>query len=135
MADDTAFDTHAFAMESGALQDFEYHYGYAFDDNEGPFFDDVMALFSALHVVDNNTVNTIGGGGALRQPRLPEIGTNYVSELQALLNNPNVQDTFEADFNNDGFQDILWRNLATGANQLWLRNRNGTLNGGGNCRS
>lgn len=132
VADDTAFDTHAFAMESGALQDFEYRYGYAFDDNEGLFFEDVMALFSALHVVDNNTVNTIGGGGALRQPRLPDIGTTYVSELQTLLNNPNVQDTFEADFNNDGLQDLLWRNLATGANQLWLRNRDGKLNGGGN---
>ena len=132
VADDTAFDTHAFTLENGVLQEFEHRYGYSFEDNDGPFFDDVMALFSALHVVDNNAANTIGGGGTLRQPRAPEIDTRYVTELQSLLNNPSVQDTFEADFNNDGTLDLLWRNLASGANQLWLRDQNGSLIGGGN---
>ena len=132
VADDTAFNTHAFAMESGALQDFNARYGYDFDNNEGPFFDDVMALFSSLNVVDNNSVNAIGGGGTLRQPRLAEISNSYVNALQDLLNNPTIEDTFEADFNNDGTLDLLWRNLATGANQLWLRDENGTLTGGGN---
>ena len=132
VADDTAFDTHAFTMESGALQEFEDRYGYAFRGNEGPFFDDVMALFSALHVVDNNGPNRIGGGGTLRQPRPPAIGQSYVTELQTLLANPNIKDTFEADFNNDGTLDLLWRNLASGANQLWLRDETGAVIGGGN---
>ena len=132
VADDTAFDTHAFAMESGTLQEFEARYGYTFNGREGPFFDDVMTLFSALHVVNNNAPNRIGGGGTLRQPRPPAIDQSYVTDLQTLLRNPNIQDTFEADFNNDGNIDLLWRNLASGANQLWLRDENGTVTGGGN---
>ena len=132
VADDTAFNTHAFAMENGALQDFEYRYGYEFGDNETPFFDDVMALFSALHVVDNNAPDRIGGGGTLRQSLPLALDQSYVTELQDLLADPNIQDTFEADFNNDGNLDLLWRNLASGANQLWLRDENGTVTGGGN---
>lgn len=141
VVDDTAWDAHAFALESGALQDFEHTYGYSFEvaeydkyaqpDTE-PFYQDMVALFEALNVVTNNTEDNIGGGGEPLVPLSPELDLDAVTELRNLLEDPTVQDTFEADFDGDGNLDLLWRNLATGANQLWLRDDEGTFIGGGN---
>ena len=132
IADDTAGDTHALTVESGVRQEFEHHYGYDFVGSNGPFVEDMMTLFEALHVVDNNTSNQIGGSGVSRQPLAPPIDTRYVTDLQALLTDSTIQDTFEADFDNDGANDLLWRNLASGANQLWSRDEQGEFIGGGN---
>jgi hypothetical protein len=38
------------------------------DTDEQPLFDDLVRIFQALHVVDNNALNSIGGGG---KPRVP----------------------------------------------------------------
>ncbi|MEM9089156.1 MAG: FG-GAP-like repeat-containing protein [Cyanobacteria bacterium P01_F01_bin.53] len=132
VADDTAWDAHALELESGALQEFEHEYGHTFNDRKSDFFDDVMSLFSSLHVVANNGPDSVGGGGIPRAPLAPEIDTSYVTELQQLMDDPTVEDTFRADFNGDGHQDLLWRNLATGANQVWLQDGAGKQVGGGN---
>nr|WP_278003457.1 calcium-binding protein [Nodosilinea sp. TSF1-S3] len=73
VVDDTAFDAHAFALEIGAKEEFEAHYGFGFEGTSGPFFNDVMTLFGALAVVDNNAPEAIGGGGTPRVPLAPPI--------------------------------------------------------------
>lgn len=132
VVDDTAWDSHALAVENGALQEFEYAYGYSFEGDSGPFHDDMMALLGALNIVTNSGPDQIGGGGTPRVPLAPELDLDAVTEVQELVADPTVQDTFEADFNGDGTLDLLWRNLATGANQMWLRDETGELIGGGN---
>ena len=132
VVDDTAWDSHAIAVESGVLQEFEYAYGYSFKGDSGPFYEDMMALFDVLHVVKNNRPNRIGGGGDPLVPFAPDIDQRYVSELQALQTDPTINDTFYADFNGDGKEDVMFRNLATGANQVFLRDDQGRIIGGGN---
>lgn len=38
-----------------------------------PFYNDLVAIFQALHIVTNNGVATIGGGGTPRRPPPPPI--------------------------------------------------------------
>lgn len=132
IVDDTAADSHSIGTENGVLQEFQYEYGYDFTDRQGDFFEDVMSLFTTLHVVDNNGPESIGGGGIPRAPVAPPIDTSYVTKLQQLMDDPTVEDTFRADFNGDGNQDLLWRNLATGLNHVWLQDSEGNQIGGGN---
>ncbi|WP_299413446.1 calcium-binding protein [Acaryochloris sp. IP29b_bin.148] len=72
LADDTGWDAHAIAVEKGVTQEFSNHYGFSFTDNSGPFYTDYMQLFSALHVIDNNALDNIGGGGTPRAPLAPD---------------------------------------------------------------
>ena len=132
VADDTAWRAHAIEAESGMLQEFEHTYGYAFDADSGAFHTEMMAMFQALHVVSNNGPDNVGGGGTPRAELAPPMDPTVVSELQALLADPTVEDTFEADFNGDGTLDLLWRNLAVGSMQAWLRDESGEIIGGGN---
>ncbi|MDJ1180306.1 hypothetical protein PJF56_15690 [Roseofilum sp. BLCC_M91] len=74
IVDDTAWDNYAIALESGAETEFELTYGYSFGKNSGPFYEDINQLFRALSIVDNNTPETLGGGGTPRQPLAPPIG-------------------------------------------------------------
>ena len=107
-------------------------YGYDFQSHQGDFFNDVTTLFGVLNVVDNNGPTSIGGGGTPRAPMAPSIDSSHVTVLQQLMGDPTVEDSFQADFNGDDHQDLLWRNLATGSNHVWLQNRNGKQVGGGN---
>lgn len=81
VADDTAWNAHALTLEVGVKEEFETHYGYGFEASSGPFYDDVMALFSALAVVDNNGPERIGGGGEPRAPMAPPFDAAAVAEL------------------------------------------------------
>ncbi len=72
LVDDTGWDAHAIAVEKGVTQEFSNHYGFSFTSNSGPFYEDYMQLFSALHVVDNNALDNIGGGGSPRAPLAPD---------------------------------------------------------------
>lgn len=71
VVDDTAGDTHAFAVEKGVFNEFRATFGYDFYGTRGTFYDDFMKLFKALHIVYNNEPNTIGGGGTPRAPLAP----------------------------------------------------------------
>ncbi len=71
VVDDTVWDAHAIPLEDGILGEFRKTYGYPFQQSKkkgGPFYKDMMKLFSSLHIVVNNGPENIGGGG---QPRLP----------------------------------------------------------------
>lgn len=73
VADDTGWDAHAIAVEKGVTKEFKNQYGFSFTSNSGAFYEDYMQLFSALHVVDNNGLDNIGGGGTPRAPLAPEL--------------------------------------------------------------
>lgn len=72
---DTYRNRGTFNAEHGVLDEFQAAYGYAFDTvSTGPgaaWFADLVNLFQALHIVINNSENTIGGGGIPLQPPQP----------------------------------------------------------------
>ncbi|MGB7444908.1 MAG: hypothetical protein WA919_27890 [Coleofasciculaceae cyanobacterium] len=74
IVDDTAWENHAIAVEKEVVEEFFSAYGYTFASNSGAFYEDVNKLFQALHIVNNNGPNSIGGGGTPRQPLAPPIG-------------------------------------------------------------
>ena len=70
----------AFCAESGVNGEVEREYGYSIRIEKpltpaqgGALFSDLVAIFKALHVVDNNGPGSVGGGGAGRQPPAPPI--------------------------------------------------------------
>lgn len=73
IVDDTAWNAHAIPLEHRVLKEFRQTYGYGFNSSEGPFFEDVMRLFTRLSVVSNNTPESVGGGGDPRAPLAPPI--------------------------------------------------------------
>jgi|GEM_PF-500924 len=78
VADNTGWDAHAIDVEKGVVEEFESFYGYDFtgkNGSNGPFFDDYMKLFSSLHIIANNSPDSIGGGGTPRAPLAPELGS------------------------------------------------------------
>ncbi len=74
VVEDSAYDAHYFAVEKGVTEEFREKYGYNFRTRSGKFYDDFMKLFEALYIVDNNSPNSIGGGGIPRAPLAPPIG-------------------------------------------------------------
>ena len=74
VVDDSAWDAHYFAVEKGVLEEFRRRYGYKFKTKSGKWYDDFMKLFEALYIVDNNSPNSIGGGGTPRAELAPPIG-------------------------------------------------------------
>ncbi|MEC4818807.1 MAG: hypothetical protein SAK29_36865 [Scytonema sp. PMC 1069.18] len=73
IVDDSYGDTHYIAMEKDVPEEFHSAYGYNFAGTSGTFYEDFMKLFQALHIVDNNGPETVGGGGAPRAPLAPPI--------------------------------------------------------------
>ncbi|MBI2723798.1 MAG: hypothetical protein HYX50_01925 [Chloroflexi bacterium] len=63
VADDTAWDVHAFDIEKGA----EFSDGGSFDT-------DLQFIFTQLNVIDNNTSASPSGGGTPRAPMAPPFG-------------------------------------------------------------
>lgn len=74
VVDDTSRNVHALDVEAGVAEEFRRVYGFDIEATHGPWHDDVMRLFSALAVVDNNSPDAVGGGGAPLQPLAPPIG-------------------------------------------------------------
>ncbi len=73
IVDDAGWDGHYIAIEAGVPEEFRKAFGYDFYGTEGAFYEDFMKLFEALHVVDNNSPKSIGGGGKPRKPLAPPI--------------------------------------------------------------
>lgn len=71
IVDDTAWNAYAFGVQDEAIAEFQRVYGYSFDGSNGPFHDDINKLFSALAIVDNNSADSVGGGGTPRAPLAP----------------------------------------------------------------
>ncbi len=74
VVDDAGWDAHYLAVEKGVLEEFRKTFGYDFEGTSGKFHDDFMKLFQALHIVDNNKLNNVGGGGKPRAALAPPIG-------------------------------------------------------------
>ncbi|NHC36655.1 hypothetical protein [Scytonema millei] len=73
IVDDAYWDAYYLAVEQGVPEEFRARYGYSFEGRSGAFYDDMMKLMSALHIIDNNRPDNIGGGGRLRAPLAPPI--------------------------------------------------------------
>ena len=77
VADHTGWDIYAITTqlspEGRVLDEFKNHWGYTFNQNgvDNPWAQDIRTIFTNLHVVDNNTPETPGGGGTPRQPLAP----------------------------------------------------------------
>jgi hypothetical protein len=78
VVDDAADVNYALSVEIGPdgsfPSQFQSDYGYSFRQvirDNTPWSRDFMRLIEALWVVDNNSPNSIGGGGAPRQPLAP----------------------------------------------------------------
>jgi hypothetical protein len=77
VVDDTAWDTHAFVMEwsptSRFRDEFRKNWGFSFNtwNKDSDWKKDMDILFDNLHVVINNTPESIGGPGFRRQPYAP----------------------------------------------------------------
>ncbi|MDZ8236123.1 MAG: hypothetical protein RMZ69_02935 [Nostoc sp. ChiQUE01a] len=72
--DDSAWDAHDIAFEQGVNEEFRKIYGYNLNDKSGKFYGELMRLFQALYIVDNNSPNSVGGGGTPRVALAPPIG-------------------------------------------------------------
>jgi hypothetical protein len=79
VVDDTAWDVYALVTEWGpdgrVKDEFEEAWGFPIDPNskDTPWSRDMDRIFLNLHVVVNNTKESIGGGGEPRKPLAPPI--------------------------------------------------------------
>ncbi|MEN9518929.1 MAG: hypothetical protein RLZZ381_1517 [Cyanobacteriota bacterium] len=73
IVDDAHWDAHYLAVENGVTQEFREQYGYDFEGNNSPFYEDVMQLFQNLYIVDNNEPTNIAGGGRRRVALAPAL--------------------------------------------------------------
>jgi hypothetical protein len=74
--DNTASDSGAFNVEGGVIEEVKRAW-HGLDlqrahDGE-PFYEDMRTTFRALHIVENNSPQAIGGGGTPRRPAAPPI--------------------------------------------------------------
>lgn len=80
VVDDTAWDVYALATEQGpdgrVVDEFEQAWGFSMTPPTllgSPWGRDIGRIFAALMIVNNNTPETIGGGGTPRQLLAPEV--------------------------------------------------------------
>lgn len=76
IVDDTAWETFAIVVEWGPDgrfgDEFKKNWGFDFiTDGNDEWGKDLKKIFATLHIVVNNTEQTIGGGGTPRQPLAP----------------------------------------------------------------
>jgi hypothetical protein len=82
VADDSAWNAIDFAVEQGpegkVKDEFPARWGFNMNmgDKSHPWFQDLQDIFANLHVVDNNSPSSIGGGGSPRAAGAPAL--NYV---------------------------------------------------------
>lgn len=74
VVDDAGWDAHYFAVEKGVFEEFSATFGYSFSTGGGAFYNDLTKIYKALHIIDNNAPNNVGGGGTPRAPLAPSIG-------------------------------------------------------------
>ncbi|HCE56786.1 MAG TPA: hypothetical protein DER09_03055 [Prolixibacteraceae bacterium] len=86
VVDDTGWDVYAivtqWSPEGRFTTEFEKEWGFSFtpQSKNTPWARDMDRIFLNLHVVDNNSKNSIGGGGVPRMPLAPEFkSTNTIT--------------------------------------------------------
>jgi hypothetical protein len=73
VVDNSAWDAVALVGEVGVEAEVEKFYGYSLTGDRGDFFDDMNAIMQVLQIVENNSPETVGGGGEPRQPLAPDL--------------------------------------------------------------
>ncbi len=79
IVDDTAWDVYAIVTEWGpagrVTDEFEKKWGFSMKQSskETPWSRDMDKIFLNLHIVNNNSPQSIGGGGKTRVPKAPEL--------------------------------------------------------------
>lgn len=73
--EDATWAAAAFTVEGGVVEEVASAYGgLSLQSLPGEaFYEDMLAVFQQLHIVDNNGNASIGGGGSPRQPPAPPI--------------------------------------------------------------
>lgn len=77
LVDDTGWDVYAIITEWGPngrfTDEFEKNWGFSIaqSNKNTPWSRDMDRIFLNLHIVDNNSTNTVGGGGTARVPLAP----------------------------------------------------------------
>ncbi len=69
--DDSAWDSHDLCIETGVAKEVKERYALEMASDHGQWHDEVNTMISLLHIVDNNSTDTIGGGGKPRAPLAP----------------------------------------------------------------
>ncbi len=89
VVDDTAWDVWAIESEQSPegkfVDQFSADWGFGFEswDMNSAWSKDMVALFTQLAVVDNNTASSVGGGGTPRVPPAPDFAANCGSGIGA----------------------------------------------------
>jgi len=87
VVDDTADDSAALIFEDSLSDAFIGAFNLTLDTSGGPWYDDLLAIFQALHVVTNNYNKSVGGGGtpgaSLAPPICAEAGERTAAEFSA----------------------------------------------------
>ena len=66
--------SHPTFWSAGVPEEVATVYGMRLDCGPGEaLYEDVVAIFKTLHIVDNNSPRSVGGGGVPRQPRAAPI--------------------------------------------------------------
>lgn len=77
LVDDTAGNSAAICMEAGVNEEMRKTYNFTMTFPAGvaagPLYDDLLVIFKALYVVENNGRSSVGGGGDPRVPLAPPI--------------------------------------------------------------
>jgi len=104
VVDDTAWDVYAILIEWGPdgrfKTDFQTNWGFSMSQSSKthPWSRDMDKIFMNLHVVDNNTATSIGGGGSTRRaPMAPAFKTTEMVTLSK-SSSINVMPTIVNDF-------------------------------------
>jgi hypothetical protein len=73
VVDNTGWDAVSLVGEVGVEAEVEKAYGYSLTGSSGDVYNDMNAIMQVLQIVDNNSPQTIGGGGTPRQELAPEL--------------------------------------------------------------
>lgn len=73
LAEDSAWDAADLCVERGVPEQVRERYGYSMRGSTGPYIDEMKRMVASLSIVDNNSPESIGGGGVPRQPPLPKL--------------------------------------------------------------
>jgi len=88
IVDDTFWDVNAIATEWGPngrfSEEFEKNWGFKMSHQsiDHPWSRDIEKIFAKLHVVDNNSATSIGGGGIPRAPLAPKLKAPKLKKIK-----------------------------------------------------
>ncbi|MCI9545732.1 MAG: hypothetical protein HFH60_03445 [Lachnospiraceae bacterium] len=73
VVDDSAWDCYALSVENTVVDEVKEKYGISLTGDSGAYFEDIQKMIENLHIVTNNTKDSIGGGGTPVKPLAPDL--------------------------------------------------------------